>query len=198
MDNHNKKYVDDTTVSKTDDAMSGNLMMNVKNKPSHTLVCNALKGNTKLNVLLGNTVGLIFHQSNYAVMLQTSNGLLCCVGDLDIINFNPTTDVYQSVEMNDIQIFKLAEPMDVQDAFTKRYVSKSISDDVAAAGLTTSTYVAAVRALFLKLDGSSIMAGSLNIGGHSVTKVAEHASAQDAATKNYRNYSCLNKLSLLI
>jgi hypothetical protein len=55
--------------------------------------------------------------------------------------------------------------MDVQDAITKKYVGKSISDAVAAAAITTSTYVAAVRALFLKLDGTSIMAGSLNIGG---------------------------------
>ena len=44
QDATNKTYVDQTTVSKTGDVMSGNLIMRVGNNPSLSLGCQRLKG----------------------------------------------------------------------------------------------------------------------------------------------------------
>jgi hypothetical protein len=55
QDAANKNFVDQTTVSKTGDTMSGNLILRVANNPSITLGCNDLRGNKRINLLLGGT-----------------------------------------------------------------------------------------------------------------------------------------------
>ena len=58
----NKNYVDQTTVSKTGDVMSGNLIMHVGNNPCISVGCNDLQDNKRFNSLLGSTTDIIHNQ----------------------------------------------------------------------------------------------------------------------------------------
>ena len=85
----NKNYVDQTTVSTTEDVMSGNLTLRVGNNPSIYLGCNDLRGNKRFNLLLGSTTDLIHNQVGQPVTLQVTDGILFRIGDSDIAKFNP-------------------------------------------------------------------------------------------------------------
>ena len=80
-DTASKGYVDSSTVSKTGDTMTGNLIMQLGDKPSITLGCNDLRGGPgkvpkRFNLLLGNTSDLIHNTLGQPLTLQTSNGIL--------------------------------------------------------------------------------------------------------------------------
>jgi hypothetical protein len=168
-----KRYANDNTVSKNCD-------MNVKNIPSLSLGCCDLKANKKFNVLLGITSNMISRQFNHPVTLQTSDGLLCRLGDTDIARIASKISLFQDVDMNDRKSSKLAESVNVNDAVTKSYVDRTISGIIAIAGLTAVID----NVLFLKLDGRSVMTGTLNLG-YSVTNVASPSSPQNIITKRY-------------
>jgi hypothetical protein len=52
QDATNKTYVDTTTVSKSGDVMTGNLIMRVGNSAGLSLGCNDLRGDKRFNLLL--------------------------------------------------------------------------------------------------------------------------------------------------
>ena len=85
-----KSYVDSTTVSKTGDVMSGNLIMQVGNNPSISLGCNDLRGTSgsgripkRFNLLLGSTTDMIQNQVGQPITLHSTDGVVLRVGDID-------------------------------------------------------------------------------------------------------------------
>jgi hypothetical protein len=69
-----KSYVDSSTVSKTGDTMTGNLIMQVGNNPSIYLGCNDLRGGPgrvpkRFNLLLGSTTDMIQNQVGQGSLL---------------------------------------------------------------------------------------------------------------------------------
>ena len=67
-----KGYVDSSTVSKTGDTMTGNLIMQVGNNPSISLGCNDLRGTKIFNLLLGSTSDMIQNQVGQPLTLQST------------------------------------------------------------------------------------------------------------------------------
>jgi hypothetical protein len=64
--------------------------------------------------------------------------------------------------MSNHRLMNLGDPLEVQDAVNLKYLGR-----------------------FLKLDGSTAMAGALNMGGRVATNVGQPASAGDVVTKGY-------------
>jgi hypothetical protein len=66
--------------------------------------------------------------------------------------------------LNDI--INVKEPINRSDAATKNYVDRSTSGNV-------------------KLDGSTVMGGSLNMGRNTITNLEDPSDAHDAGNKQY-------------
>lgn len=86
--------------------------------------------------------------------------------------------------MDNHKLNNIGDPSADGDVVTREYVDRSVRDtcDAVKADWKEASEAAA---LFLKHDNSSIMTGSLSMGGHSVANVGEIISAQDVAIKNY-------------
>ena len=87
QDAANKTYVDQTTVSKTGDVMTGNLIMRVGNSAGLSLGCNDLRGDKRFNLLLGSTSDLIHNKVGQPITVQSFDGIALRVGDNDIAEF---------------------------------------------------------------------------------------------------------------
>src|ERR1043165_1086102 len=135
-DNHitTKKYVDDrdaTKVSKTGDAITGNLLLlSPSPERTRTMGCKDLRGNKQFVLLLGSTLNKIQCQPNVPITLQTTDGFLCKQGDNDLIRFGKSatdrrTELYENIVMSQKYIVDLHDPSEAQDAATKNYVDKS-------------------------------------------------------------------------
>ena len=111
-----KGYVDSSTVSKTGDTMTGNLIMQIGDKPSLTLGCNDLRGGPgrvpkRFNLLLGNTSDLLYNQLGQPLTLQASNGILLRVADNEAATFSSTNVAFhKDINMNEGLISNLRSP----------------------------------------------------------------------------------------
>src|SRR5688572_15868897 len=128
----NKKYVDEqvsTKISRSGDTMMGNLLVNVGGDPTRTMGCRDLRGKKQFQLLLGSTANKILCQLNSPITLQTTDGILCKLGENEIIRFGKSStdhriELYQNITMNEKNIANLHDPVEVQDAATKNYVDK--------------------------------------------------------------------------
>ena len=125
-----KGYVDSSTVSKTGDTMTGNLIMQIGDKPSLTLGCNDLRGSRvskRFNLLLGNTSDLIQNTLGQPLTLQASNGILLRVADNEAATFSSSNVAFhKDIDMNEGLITNLRSPKNDNDATSKKYVDSLI------------------------------------------------------------------------
>jgi hypothetical protein len=122
-----KGYVDSSTVSKTGYTMSGNLILQVSNKPLISLGCNDLRDSKRFNLLLGTTSDMIHNQIGQSLTLQSSNGILLRVADDDAATHNPSNVAfYKDIDMNEGLITNLRSPENDNDAASKKYVDSLI------------------------------------------------------------------------
>jgi hypothetical protein len=97
-----KGYVDSSTVSKTGDTMTGNLLLQVSNKPSISLGCNDLRDSKRFHLLLGTTSDMIHNQLGQSLTLQSSNGILLRVADDDAATFGSSNVAFhKDIDMNE-------------------------------------------------------------------------------------------------
>src|SRR5678815_5113589 len=92
-DNHlaNKKYVDDTKVSRAGDIVTGNLLLSINSDGFRTLGCKDVGGNKQFQLLLGSTTNKMQCQANNPITLQTTDGFLCKHGENDIIRLGKSS-----------------------------------------------------------------------------------------------------------
>jgi hypothetical protein len=157
-----KGYVDSSTVSKTGDTMTGNLILQVSNKPSISLGCNDLRNSKRFNLLLGTTSDMIHNQIGQSLMLQSSNGILLRVADDDAATYGPSNVAFhKDIDMNEGLITNLRSPENDNDAASKRYVDSLIgttSPHITSTLTMTSnnttinglTYITTASAIFIK------------------------------------------------
>ena len=77
----NKRYADGRFVSKSGDAMIGNLLFKVRNNPMIILGCNDLNDTKLFRIMLGNAGNVIQAQVRTPVLLQTSDGFTIKIGN---------------------------------------------------------------------------------------------------------------------
>lgn len=124
-----KSYTDTATalkVSKSGDAMTGDLALNVGTDQLRTLGCSDLSGSKRFNVLLGSVQNQIQCQLNQPIAVQATDGVVCRQGSTNIIRFGMAagdlrTAAYKDIIMNQNYIADLHDPTSAQDAATKNY-----------------------------------------------------------------------------
>jgi hypothetical protein len=129
----NKKYVDEQCafkVSKTGDAMTGNLLLSIAGDRLRTMGCRNLVGNKEFAILLGSTTNKIHCWLHNPITIETTDGVLIKQGIENLIRFGISssdhrTELYRDLVMNKHSIVDLQDPVFAQDAATKYYVDKS-------------------------------------------------------------------------
>ena len=127
-----KSYVDSTTVSKTGDVMTGNLILQLGNNPSISLGCNDLRGGAgrvpkRFNLLLGSTSDMIQNQLGQSITLQSSDGIVLRVVDSELVKFSTSNiSFHKDISMNEGLINNLRSPENDGDAANKKYVDSLI------------------------------------------------------------------------
>ena len=175
LDSVNKRFLDNTTVSRNGDTMSGNLIFKVGNKPAITIGCNDLKDNKRFNVLLGSAYNLLQYQTRLPVIIQTSDGFTVRVGDNDVAQFTSSSiNFTRAINMNGLKITGITAPVDNTDVISKGHLDNSLAN-VARAN----------DAIYLKLDGSARMTGDLNMGIRKITNLLPPEQTSDGASKFY-------------
>ena len=120
-----KGYVDSSTVSKTGDVMTGNLIMQLGNNPSISLGCNDLRGGPgrvpkRFNLLLGSTSDMIQNQLGQPITLQSSDGIVLRVVDNELAKFSSSNiSFHKDISMNEGLISNLRNPENDGDAASK-------------------------------------------------------------------------------
>ena len=162
-----KSYVDSTTVSKTGDTMTGNLIMQIGDKPSLTLGCNDLRGGPgrvpkRFNLLLGNTSDLIQNQLGQPLTLQASNGIVLRVADSELAKFNSSNIAFHNdINMNERFINNLRTPENDGDAASKKYVDSLIGSS--APHITSTPTMTSNNTTINRLTYVSV-ASSMSVG----------------------------------
>src|SRR6218665_3532434 len=129
----NKKYVDDRDalkVSKAGYIMTGNLIFRVGSSHMIALGCRDLNGNKTFIIHLGNQLSKIQCWANNPIALISTHGFLFKPGD-NIIRFGKSSSdirihVYQDIVMNEKHVVDLHDPVNAQDAATKKYVDNAL------------------------------------------------------------------------
>ena len=129
-----KSYLDSTTVSKTGDVISGNLIMQVGNNSSLSLGCNDLRGSSgsgripkRFNLLLGSTTDLIQNQMGQPITFQSTDGILLRIADNELAKFGSSNVTSQrDINMNEGLVTNLISPDSDSDATNKKYVDSLI------------------------------------------------------------------------
>jgi hypothetical protein len=126
----NKQYVDvqnKKQVAKTGDIVTGDLRISMGSDLVRTLGCLDLSAARKFIIALGNRENNLFlalasHSTPTPVTLETTDGFLVKAGK-NICQFaREEIDVFKDITMNDNKIVQLSDPVDDQDAATKKYV----------------------------------------------------------------------------
>ena len=128
-----KNYVDDVgarKVSKTGDTITGNLLLSIGSDHLRMLGCHDLGDTGGFLLYLGNEDNQIKSRKNHPILMQTNNGFICRLGDIDIIRFGRSsadtrTEVFDDLLMNQHFIANLRDPHSAQDAATKNYVDSA-------------------------------------------------------------------------
>src|SRR5688572_14458463 len=128
----NKKYVDEQDgmrVSKTGDVVTGNLFLSTGSDRTRTMGCKDVGGKKQFVLLLGSLTNKMQCQANNPITLQTTDGFLCKQGEVDVVRFGKSStdhriELYQNITMNEKNIVNLHDPVEAQDAATKKYVDK--------------------------------------------------------------------------
>jgi hypothetical protein len=162
-----KSYVDSTTVTKTEDTMTGNLIMQVGNNPSISLGCNDLRGTSssgcipKTFNILGSTADMIQHQVGQPITMQSSDGIVLWVADNELARFYESTITFQrDVDMNEGLISNLRSPENDNDAANKKYVDSLIGS---SAPNITSTPTMTNNSTII--NGLTYVASASSMGG---------------------------------
>ena len=109
-----------------DQTISGDLFLSLRGVEERKFGVNDISENESVTLLLGNDTNKIFHrffepieiESDSGVILSSGGGNVCTLGD----RFNRIIRFYGPLVMNDNLIHNLKDPLDHQDAVTKRYV----------------------------------------------------------------------------
>jgi hypothetical protein len=121
-----KRYAD-SKVNKAGDEVTANLIMKLLGILLISSACNDLWVGKRFNLLLGNTQNILYSQLNLSVILQTSNGFNCRIGDSDTVKFNDSNIMfYRDIYMNDCHISNLKPQASASDAATNGYVDTRI------------------------------------------------------------------------
>jgi|GEM_PF-1174529 len=105
---------------------------------------------------------------------------------------NATADVLIGDGTTNYKITNLADPTGVQDAVTKSYVDNKVfpsenvtlpTDEILVGNATNTATAVAKNTVPFSDFGAA--AANISMGGYSITNLADPASSQDAATKNY-------------
>jgi hypothetical protein len=138
---------------------------------------NESMGGNKLTGLGAPTVGGDATNKTYVDAQDTAVAGAAAAAEALDLRLNGSRVMTGALDMGTHLIDNVVNPVSAQDAATKNYTD---TQDTAVAAAAS-----AAEALDLRLSGSRVMTGALDMGTHLIHNVVDPVVAQDAATKNY-------------
>ena len=124
----------------------------------------------KIGLLSGVLVAIGLSSASLYLYLTSSTTTLTTNG-----TETPSSVLTLPLDLGDTRLLRLADPVDSTDGVSKGFMEDSISDAIGDLDF----------APYLNLDGSTSMTANLNMGTNRIDALADPATAQQAATKNY-------------